>query len=225
VTLTVFAIVSAVIAAVLSVLGVLSVRPRNDILELAFSDVPLGKISPEPKRLLVELVRRRDANSRTYSQIASTMRPLSPPLYSAESFANEKVCRGTAIRLTQSVEADFGYFAQQEQAGKEFSENLMRIAPTSDLLKADQWQASASVGNELEHTWLSSTVGLYDYAASHAKDITIKNGTLEFSTESVRREFNRQLATSKDLFQKFQDRVQDSIKQHKQERAAAGLSN
>jgi hypothetical protein len=225
--LVVFAILFGALSTPIASYGLLSRESTDDNIErIAYSHTPLSQIRPEPKRLAVELLRRREANSRAYGQLTASAKPLSPMLYSAPSFANETACRETLVRLQRTTDEDFAYFQKQEQAGKEFHDKLMRIDPASGFLKlADSLDGPAVAMESLEQHWLSSVVALYDYAGAHTKEIAVENGELHYSSEAIRVEFVKRLTDSYTLFQQFQQRVQESVSKQKQARAAAGLTN
>ena len=54
----------------------------NDLVKLAYSSKPLNEIRPEQKRLYIELIRRKDQNSRDYGRVAASTKPIVPALYS-----------------------------------------------------------------------------------------------------------------------------------------------
>ncbi len=70
------AAVFAVISVAVSMLVILMSPSGGDVVKLAYSKVPLIVIHPEPKRLMVELLRRRETNSRIYGQVAASAKPL-----------------------------------------------------------------------------------------------------------------------------------------------------
>jgi len=62
--------VGVIVALVMGV-AVFGIPQHNNYLDLALSDIPLSEIQPEQKRLVVELIRHRAANSREYDRLVS----------------------------------------------------------------------------------------------------------------------------------------------------------
>jgi hypothetical protein len=215
------AVVLAVVSACVMAIGVFSVPAHNEFVDLAFSNTPLSEIRPERKALVVELIRRRAANSREYEAVAAQVKPLSPPLYSPESFANEYAIRNTVDYLKKYADIDFAYYSKQQEVMADFRNKMSKADP--EYLK--RWDAETGRGvaeastNNLERQWLTSAFALYDYAASHVKDITVTDGKLNFSTERVRLEFNEKEEKSKTLYTKWQDRFQGLLRDQQQTRA------
>jgi hypothetical protein len=59
---------------------------RNELVAQALSARPLSEIHPAQRALVVDLLRKTLQNSQNYEQVGSQIKPLQPPLYSAESF-------------------------------------------------------------------------------------------------------------------------------------------
>jgi hypothetical protein len=76
---------------------------------------------------------------------------------------------------------------------------------------------------QLEQSWVTATLALYDYAAAHMKEISLKNGELAFTNDSVRTSFNHQLENCKVLQQKDQAAYQDMVRHQQQLQSAFGL--
>jgi len=187
---------------------------EEDLVELAQSDTPLMSIRPEQNRFVVEFLRRKIANERAYAQTAAAMRPLSPPLYSAQSFADKVACEKTLTNLKTAAEADFRFQSEQEEANKEFRSKMERVGGRSDLTAiGDRVLDPARKVNRLEKEWFSKTVKLYQYAADHQLEIVVRDNSIRISAESVLKQFNDQLTESRDLFQEFQSRVSAVNKQ------------
>lgn len=208
--------------------GVFAVQQRNDYLDLALSDVPLPRIEPERKRLVVELIRRRAANSRDYDGLIAEVgkNPMSPGLHTPESFANKEVIESTITQLTKYAEIDFQYFQKQQAAMAEFRQKMATVDPAylqAWDAKRQQHEEAELSANDLEHQWLASAASLYGYAASHSKDISLRDGRLEFATDVIRLEFHDNQDKSRVLYQKWQDAVQGLIRDRQQKRADVGL--
>jgi hypothetical protein len=216
-----------IFAASLTAISAYSVPAHNDYLELALSDTPLNDIHPEQKALVVELLRRQLANSRANDRIIAEAKPISPPLYSQNSFASEETIRRVSTEYKNATEVDFSYYAQQLEALNEFRGKMMKVDPgylKSFEAAREERETAEAKAVKMEQESAAATLALYEYAAIHAKGITVKNGELAFSTEGVRLEFSGQLENSKSLFSKWQAAVQELARRQQQARAAVSPS-
>jgi hypothetical protein len=196
----------AVFSGLLTELGIHSIPAQNDYLELALSNTPLSEIHPPQKAIVVELIRRNAAASKEYGRVAVETKPISPPLFSTGSFADQSVIKSVSSQFKKAADLDFAYYAQQQQSMAEFREKMMKADP--DYLRSfDAARQEEELANnkaiELLRECTSVTLALYGYAAKHAPEIAVKNGQLVFSNENVRGEFDRQLENSKSLLQKW----------------------
>jgi hypothetical protein len=202
-------------------LGVASVRARNEYVDLAFSSVQLNQIHPERKALIVELIRRKAANSREYDAIQGQTKVLSPPLYSPESLSSSDMISKTMEQLERSADADFAYYAKQQGADKEFRTKMGEVdrqfLKDFDGLNSEDVAEAAIM--QLEQQWLSSTSALYDYAAEHQREIELRDGKLKFQSTAVQIEFNKREQYSKTLDGKLQDRVQGLLREKQGQRS------
>lgn len=218
---------SAMAALVTSVL-VFAVPQRNNYVDLALSAIPLSNIQPEQKRLVVELIRRRTANSREYEKrlADAKAKPLSPSLYTPESFANPEVIESTIAQLKKYADADFEYSQKQRAVASEFRQKMAKVDPdflrSWDIERQGQ-EAAEQRATDLEHEWLESTASLYRCAESHSGDISLKSGHLEFARDAVRLEFSNKQDESKSLYRKWQDVLQALARRQQQARANVGL--
>jgi hypothetical protein len=216
-----------IFAASLTAISAYSVPEPNDYLKLALSDKPLKDIHPEQRALVVELLRRQLANSKANEQMVAETKPISPPLYSPESFANEDTMRRIYTEYEKGTQADFSYYNQQQEALNDFRGKMMKVDPeylkSFDAARGDRATAEA-IAFKMEQDSAAATLALYQYTAKHAREITIKNGQLTFSTESVRLEFSGQLDHCKALFNSWQAVVQELAKRQQQARAAINPS-
>ncbi len=214
------AIVLAVASATLTALAVSSIPAHNEYVDLAFSNVPLSHIHPERKALVVELIRRKAANSREYDIAASQTKALSPPLYSPESFASEDAMADTMGQLKRATDSDFAYRAKQQDAVADFRKRMSEVdSQFLTTFDGDLEQADEASMSKLEQQWFSATSALYAYAAAHQKEIEVRNGKLKFNTTAVQIEFNRRQEFSKTLYAKFLERVQGALRDKQQQRA------
>ena len=217
----------ALFSALLTAIGVYSTPERNDYLKLAFSNIPIDQIHPEQKALVVDLLRRSAVNSRQYESVASQMKPLSPPLYSAESFANDSVIRSVAEEYKQASAVDFAYREEQVRTMNEFRSKMMKVDP--DYLKSfeagqQERQTLETNAFQLQQECATATLALYDYAETHTKDILVKDGQLSFRNDGVRAEFSRQLEASRSLNERWQKAVQELTRHQQRSRKELGLA-
>jgi hypothetical protein len=125
------------------------------------------------------------------------------------------------------TQADFSYYSQQQGALNDFRGKMANVDPeylkSFDAARGDRATAEA-MAFKMEQDSAAATLALYQYAAEHAREITIKNGQLTFSTEGVRVEFSSQLARCKTLYSSWQAVVQELAKRQQQARAATSPS-
>jgi hypothetical protein len=221
------AIALAVLAAASTAFSTYRVPEQNEYLRLALSDTPLDQIHPERKQLLVELTRKQLANSQQEDRVIREMKPISPSLFSADSFADATVIRSVSQAYQDATAADFAYSDKQKRDMDEFRDKMSKVDPeflkSFELTQRDREEATATT-RKLEQECLNATLDLYNYAAAHAKDITIKNGELTFSNDGVRRDFSNKLEASKALFDTLQAIVQQQVTVQQQARRSAGIS-
>ncbi len=200
--LTTAAIGLALLSAALTAFGVHSTPESNEYTQLAFSNTPLADIHPRQKALVVELLRRRLANSLAYEKQAAEAKPISPPVYSPESFANVNVIRSTLEQYSKLNAIDVAYRQQQEQSLSDFRDQMMKEDPAYlKSFEAGDQERATEEGNlyQLSQERAAATIALYSYAAAHTKDINVKDGQLKFASADVQTEFSRQLEKAKDL--------------------------
>jgi len=220
------AIILTLFSTLLTAIGVHSTTERNDYLELALSNIPLDQIHPEQKALVVDLVRRSAANSRNYENAAAQMKPYSPQLYSAESFANDSVIHSVSDQFKKATAVDFAYREEQMGTMNDFRSKMMKVDP--DYLKSfEAGQQEQQMGEinefQLEKECATATLALYDYAEKHTKDIALKDGQLTFANDAVRAEFSRQLEASKSLNDRLQTAHQELVRRQQLLRKDVGL--
>src|ERR1700691_210628 len=83
--------------------------PSDSYLALALSDIPLNKIKPDRKRLVVELMRQDKAGSDQNSRIAPSMKLIIPALCAVDSFASRAAIESTSSKLKQAYDIDQAY--------------------------------------------------------------------------------------------------------------------
>jgi hypothetical protein len=197
----------------------IAASPIDDYLAVALSDVPLNKIKPDRKRLIVELIRHNKAASDENSRIAMTMKPNSPALYSVDSFANETAMESTSSQLKQAYDIDKAYATAKHQARQAFHDQMQRVDPDylRDFVSRMQEDDSLEASIEAEESkWVASALSLYDYAAAHASDISLnKGGHLAIASEELKQNLLQQINVSTALKQtRMNDRAKAVKNQH-----------
>jgi hypothetical protein len=207
----------AAVSLLATALAVRVIPVRNDYLGLAASNIPLNEIRPDQKRLVVELLRRLTANSQDYERALNVAKshPLSPSLYSPESFGDSATMTRTVEVLQKYATIDFDYGNKQQLAMAEFRKKMATANPeylkSWDLEREGQNELAASAINH-EKDWLSGVDALYDLAAKHADSIRLVNGKLQFADRKVEQDFQNRLQASKALYDKWQEQVQELVK-------------
>ena len=208
----------AVLSGLITTISIAS-SPSDNYLAVALSDTPLNNIKPDRKRLIVELVRQNKAASDENSRIAKTMNPISPALYSVDSFANKTAMESTSSQLKQAYDIDKGYAVAKHEARQAFHDQMQKIDPDylrgfdSRMQEDDSLEASIEVE---ESQWVASALNLYDYAAAHASDISLnKDGHLAIASEELKQNLLQQINASTALKQTMMnDRARALKSQH-----------
>jgi hypothetical protein len=216
----------ALSSALLTVIGVYSIPEHNDYVELAFSNVPLDQIHPERKALVVELLRRTAAHSKKYESVAAQMKPISPQLYSADSFATVDLTHSVTEQYKKAAADDSTYRETQLRAMNEFRNKMMAVDP--DYLKSfeagqQEREMRESKYFQKHQESVNGTLTLYEYAEAHSGDISVRDGQLRFANDGVRIEFARQLEVSKSLNEQCQEALQEFVKNQQRLRKNFGL--
>jgi hypothetical protein len=181
-------------------------QPPQTYLQMALSDTPLDQIRPARSRIVVHLLRERIAAGRAYSEAAAHIQPISPPLYSAESFSSTANIGKTTSGLQQAWQVDKTYADRLRSTDATFNSEMAAVDPkflTSwNAARAEQDKTQTHV-NELEAQWVQSVQSLYAYAAAHQREIRLEKKTLVFSSAKARTEFRSLAETSQKLQQQM----------------------
>jgi hypothetical protein len=220
-----FAVGVALVALSCGVLTTFSlkiVRPKNRYAQLALSNTPLSSIKPERDRLIVELIRKRAAESKQYNAAAAQMAPIVPPLYSAASFDSVEAMNKTASRLQSAFEIDREYGANLKADRDGFRTRMAQVDPT--YLRS--WNKDRKGDDDLEDRimdlesrWVQSVSTLYAFAVLHKEDIAVRGEKLEIRDPKVKREFEQMMTSSEKLQSELN--AERSIALAHQRRAAA----
>jgi hypothetical protein len=202
----------------------IAASPSDNYLAVALSDTPLNKIKPDRKRLVVELIRQNKAASDENSRIATSMKPISPALYSVDSFASKAAMESTSSQLKQAYNIDRAYAAAKHQLRQDFHEKMLRVDPEylvefeSKMHQDDTMEASIEAEEE---KWIESVFSLYDYAEAHANGISVDtSGHLSIASEDVKQSLLQQIDASTVLKQAMlSDRAKALKNQHKLQEA------
>jgi hypothetical protein len=195
------------------------------ILDEAVSSKPISTIKPESRAILVQLLRTRLQNSREYNAAASRLRPITPVLYSAESFENENVIQSVKSQVEAATSLDISYAGKQQEAMDEFRARMSKADPAylaafeEQRKGADDEFAKALLQ---EKQWLDATNALYDFAAANQKMMELKDNQLVFSDPRVKATFEDEKQHSIDLLNKV--KAMEKQQAERQERALPNVS-
>lgn len=162
------------------------------ILDEAVSSRPISAIRPEKRAILVQLLRTRLQNSREYNASASRFKPITPALYSAESFENESVIQSVKSQAESAASLDISYAGKQQEAMDEFRARMSKADPAYlESFEAQRQGADDEFARALlqEKQWLDATIALYDFAAANQKTTKLRDNQLVFSDPRVKATF------------------------------------
>ena len=218
----------AVLSGLITTISIAS-SPSDNYLAVALSNIPLNKIKPDRKRVIVELVRQNKAASDENSRIAKTMNPISPALYSVDSFANKTAMESTSSQLKQAYDIDKAYVVAKHEARQAFHDQMQKIDPDylrgfdSGMQEDDSLEASIEVE---ESQWVASALNLYDYAAAHASDISLnKDGHLAIASEELKQNLLQQINASTALRQTMMNDRAKAVKTQHSLQDAIGMKH
>ena len=157
------------------------------------------------------------------------MKPISPALYSVDSFANKTAMESTSSQLKQAYDIDQAYAAAKHQARQEFHNQMQRVDPDylrgfdSKMQEDDSLEASIEAE---EAKWVASALSLYDYAAAHASDISLSDGGhLAITGEELKQNLLQQLNASTALKQTMMDDRAKAVKNQHSLQDAIGMKH
>jgi uncharacterized membrane protein len=179
----------------------------NEILDEAVSSKPISAIKPESRAILVQLLRTRLQNSREHNADASRFKPVTPALYSAESFENKHVIQSVKSQVEAAASLDIRYAGKQQEAMDEFRARMSKADPAYlASFEAQRRGADDEFAKALlqEKQWLDATSALYDFAAANQKMMKLKGNQLVFSDPRVKATFEDDKEHSVDLLNKVQ---------------------
>jgi hypothetical protein len=198
-------------------------KPEQSDVALALSNLPLEKIAPERRRIFVELLRSRLANSQRQRAEAETMKqhPLPYPLYSPATFGSRERIDEVLDVIRQSSQSDLNYYDRNKKVWSEFSRKMSAV--DTDYLEAlsksnAEGDAAADQAAETERQWYNHTVALYTLARDHAKEVQVKGDEIKFSDSSLGKQLGDELKLSESLYDKLTGLNAEQAK--KQQRAA-----
>ncbi len=172
------------------------------ILDEAVSSKLISDIKPENRAILVQLLRTRLQNSREYTADASRFKPITPALYSAESFENDDVIQSVKSQVEAAASRDITYSNRQQEAMNAFRTKMSKADPAylesfeAQRKGVDDEYAKAS--SQIAE-WLEATVGLYDFVAANHKTIKLNGHELVFSDRTTKATFEDKKKHSTDL--------------------------
>jgi hypothetical protein len=226
---TVLISISLVIVSGLITTITISATPSDNYLQVALSDVPLNKVHPERKRLLVELIRRDKAASDENGRLAKSAKPISPALYSVASFASKQVMDSTTAQLKQAYAGDLAYTTAKRQALQDFHDRMLNVDPVYLSSFEAKLHASNTSEDALETTetkWVASTLDLYNYAAAHADQISMtSDGHLVIADGSIRQSLLQQINACTTLQQTMLNQRQKAVSDQQTIQQAMGIKH
>ena len=178
----------------------------NELMDEVISSKPISEIRRERKAILVQLLRARLQTGQEYEAVASQMKPISPPLYSDESFENEDVIRLVMTQVRAAASTDIIYSDKQQAAMNEFRTRMSKADPAYlESFESDRRDIDDLYGKtaSLVKQWLDATSDLYDFAAANHKTITLKANQLIFSDPKIKFSFEDKKGRSADLLIKL----------------------
>ncbi len=179
----------------------------HEILNEAVSSMPISAIKPESRAILVQLLRTRLQNSREQTAAASQLKPITPALYSAESFENDNVIQSVKRQVQAAGSFDLSYADKQQAAINEFRARMSKADPaylaSFEVKRKDADDEFAKALLE-EKQWLEATNALYDFAAANQKMMKLKGNQLVFSDPRVKTTFEDEKQRSVALLNKVQ---------------------
>ena len=200
-------------------------RPRRSYLTLAASTVPLTRIHPARRRIVVRLLRERIAASRAYVVASAHEQPISPPLFSPASFASVSVIDSTIASLRQAWQIDRTYAARLHATDAEFRKAMATTDPrflqswTAAHARRAQIEARSSA---LEARWFQDVRALYRYAAAHHSQIAVQKNTLFFASAKTRAQFRSLAQASQQMQQQMTTLRQQLVQDHQKAALATG---
>jgi hypothetical protein len=195
------------------------------ILDEAVSSKPISRIKPESRAVLVQLVRTSLQNSREYNAAASQFKPITPALYSAESFGNENVIQSVKSQVEAAASLDISYAGKQQEAMDAFRTRMSKADPAYlASFEAQRKAADDEFAKALlqEKQWLEATNALYNFAAANQKNLKLKGNQLAFSDPRVKATFEDEKQHSVDLLNKVH--AMEKQQAERQEKALPDVS-
>jgi hypothetical protein len=211
------AVIFAMLSGVITTAAV-AMFPQPSYLQLAQSSTPLSQIEPEQKRLMVELIRHTAANSAENTRLATSMKPISPPLYSVSSFASKGTMESTSSQLKQAYDIDLAYNAARHQTMRDFHDKMLQVDPSylhqfeSSMHNEEEGEAAIA---SAEDKWIASAQDLYAYAEAHADKISVTDGgKLQIVDQDIRKSLEEQIEASEALQKEMLDDRQKIVDKH-----------
>jgi len=191
-------------------LAALAAMPERSYARLAVSNVPLGRIYPERRRIFVEFLRNRIENAKRQSAEAQTIKqhPLSSPLYSPATFASPQSVDEVLHVIRESSREDLDYY---ERNKTDWSDFCTRMAPVDEAFLESMQRSLAQENSiadraaDIERQWYSHTVALYTLARNHTKEIQINGGAVRFPVGIVGEELDNELRVSRSLYDRLME--------------------
>ena len=206
--------VALVVGIVASMLAVSAAATPGSYLDLAQSSMSLDEINPAQKRLVVELLRKDIAYTQENNKVLANAKPVSPAIYSPESFASVPTMQSVVSQLQVDVAESEHYAEQLGDAEQGFRSQMALVDPTylQSWITSRKEDTDANADSlRLQRIWWDGFVGLYTYAEAHAQQIKVNNGKLVITDQAANTAFNQQMASSKQAYNSYLAAVQKCV--------------
>jgi hypothetical protein len=206
--------IALVVGIVASLLAVSAAATPGSYLDLAQSSMLIDDINPVQKRLVVELLRKDIAYTQENNKVLANTKPVSPAIYSPESFTSVQTMQSVVSQLQDDVAESENYAKQIGDAEQYFRSQMASVDPAY----LQSWIASRKEDTEanaeslrLQRIWWDGFVGLYTYTEAHARQIHVNNGKLVITDQATNAEFNQQMDASKQAYNSYLAAVQKCV--------------
>jgi len=190
----------------------------KELMNEVVSSKPLSAIRPERKAILVQLLRTRLQNSRDYDAAVLQIKPTQPPVYSAQSFENDKVMQSVMSHVQNVASLDISYEVKQQDAMNEFRTRMSKADPA--YLQSFEAERPGRVDEfgrmaSLEKEWLEATSNLYEFVVANRGKIRLNKDQLAFSDPKVKADFDDKKQHAIDLLSKVRDTENEQAERQK----------
>ena len=156
--------------------------------------------------VLHELLQVLAVNANEHRAAEQAAKPITPGVYSPESFTSPEVENQVAGELEAYAMEDMRYQERNKVAIARFRSRMAQVDPAY-LKEWDRTRAEAEGEDlqvaDLEAKWVKSVDALYLYAAEHGKEIAMSRTGASFASKDVESGFEQLLARSRGAQQAY----------------------